>query len=74
VLGNEHDSTEINLGVRATGSVQDRFINLHEAEAGGADLITMHANVDASSQVEWYSSSGASNASFYPVGWWTVSP
>jgi hypothetical protein len=74
VLGNENDSTEINMGVRATGSVQDRFINLHEAEAGGADLITMHANVDASSQVEWYSSSGASNASFYPVGWWTVSP
>ena len=74
VPGNENDSTENSMGVRATGSTQDRFINLHEAEAGGSDLVTMHVNVDASSQVEWYSASGASNVFFYLAGWWVVSP
>jgi hypothetical protein len=74
VPGNENDSTENSMGVRTTGSTQDRFFNLHEAEAGGSDLVTMHANVDASSQVEWYSASGATNVFFYLAGWWVLSP
>jgi hypothetical protein len=74
VITNESDSSENNMGVRATGSPLSRLLDLHEAESGGSDIATMHVNVDGSSQVEWYAESGGAERLFYPVGWWVLSP
>ena len=74
VITNDTGNAEKTVGVRAVGSSLDRFANLHEAEAGGSDGVTMHANVDANTEVEWYSESGTSGVFFYPVGAWTLAP
>jgi hypothetical protein len=71
---NDSDNSENEMGVRATGSSLNRLLDLHEAEAGGADTATMQVKVDGSSQVEWYAESGATDLFFYPVGWWILSP
>ncbi len=74
VLSNDAVGTENVMGARAVGSTLDRFVDLQEAEAGGSDLATMHAHVDANTEVEWYSESGISGAFFYPVGAWLLAP
>ena len=74
VLSNDAIGAENTMGARAVGSTLDRFVDLQEAEAGGSDLATMHAHVDANTEVEWYSESGISGAFFYPVGAWLLSP
>ena len=74
VLSNDATGAENAMGVRAVGSTQDRFVSLQEAESGGSDLATMHAHVDANTEVEWYSESGISGAFFYPVGAWLLAP
>jgi hypothetical protein len=60
------------MGVREMGSSLNRLLDLQEAEAGGSDLATLHVNVDASSQVQWYSESGTTDRFFYPIGWWVI--
>ncbi len=74
VVTNDTLNAEKTAGVRAVGSSSNRFVDLQEAEAGGSDLVTMHANVDANTEVEWYSESGTSGVFFYPVGAWIVAP
>ena len=74
VITNESDNSENNMGVREIASSQDRLLDLHEAKDGGSDDATLHVNVDASSQVEWYAESGGAERLFYPVGWWVLSP
>ena len=74
VLSSEISNFERELGVRQTGSTQHRAIQLQEAEAGGSDNASIHVNVDASSQIEWYSQDGTSDRYFYPIGWWVLSP
>ena len=72
IISNEIPNFERELGIRAVGSAQDRFILLQEAESGGGDSATFHVNVDASSRIEWYSASGTSDRYFYPIGWWIL--
>ncbi len=74
VVTNDTLNAEKTAGVRAVGSSSNRFVDLQEAESGGSDLVTMHANVDANTDVEWYSESGTSGVFFYPVGAWIVAP
>jgi hypothetical protein len=75
VLANENQGSENNMRVRAVGStINNRALLLHEAEAGGSDLGTLHANVDSSQQVQWAAQQGATGGLFYPVGWWVLSP
>ena len=73
-MSNDAIGAQNTVGARAVGSGLDRFVQLQEAEAGGSDGVTMHANVDANTEVEWYSESGTSGVFFYPVGAWTLAP
>jgi len=72
VITNDGENTENNMGVRAIGSTLERLLNLQEAESGGSDAVSLHAGVDASSQVEWYAQSANPDQFFYPVGWWVL--
>ncbi|MDH3629517.1 MAG: DNRLRE domain-containing protein [Gammaproteobacteria bacterium] len=75
VLANENQGTENSMRVREVGStINNRALLLHEAEAGGSDLGSLHANVDASQQVQWAAAQGPAGGFFYPVGWWVLSP
>jgi hypothetical protein len=57
-------------GVRAVGSSLERRFQLHEAEDGGVDTVTMHVQADASSQIQHYSDKG-NRVSFILLGYWT---
>jgi hypothetical protein len=57
-------------GVRAVGSSLERRFQLHEAEGGGVDAVTMHVQADASSQIQHYSDR-SSRVSFILLGYWT---
>jgi len=70
VISNESDNSKNKLGLREYESSQLRLIELQEAESGGADLATLHVNVDEESRIEWYAQSGDTDNYFYPVGWW----
>ncbi|MDH3644235.1 MAG: hypothetical protein OES38_19170, partial [Gammaproteobacteria bacterium] len=72
IITNDGDTAEQNMGVREMGSSLGRLLDLQEAEAGGSDAGTMHANVDGSSQVQWYAESGTTDRFFYPIGWWVI--
>jgi len=74
VITNDTIGAENTAGARSVGSAQNRFVDLQEAEAGGSDLVSMHVNVDASTDVEWYSESGTSGVFFFAVGAWVLSP
>ena len=74
VVTNDVTSGERQVGVREVGSSQERLVQLQEAEAGGSDAVTLHANVNANTEVEWYSESGVSGVFFYPVGAWLIPP
>jgi type II secretory pathway pseudopilin PulG len=75
VLANENQSAENSMRVREVGStINNRALLLHEAESGGSDLGSLHANVNASQQVQWAAQQGSTNGFFYPVGWWVLTP
>ncbi len=57
-------------GVRAVGSSLERRFLLHEPESGGVDAITLHAQTDASSRIEHYSSK-TGDVTFVLLGYWT---
>ena len=57
-------------GVRAVGSSLQRRFQLHEAEGGGVDAVTMHVQADASSQIQHYSDK-SSRVRFILLGYWT---
>jgi len=57
-------------GVRAVGSGLDRKLELHEAEGGGDDLMTMHVQTNGSSQIQTYTESTGS-VKFVLIGWWS---
>jgi hypothetical protein len=57
VLSNNSASRERSAGIRPVGSGLSRTFTLHEAEAGGADHVSLSVNADVSSQVEGYADS-----------------
>lgn len=56
-------------GVRAIGSTLDRRIQLHEAESGGYDFVTMHVQSNADSQIEHYAET-TTDIDFVLLGYW----
>ena len=74
VLANVAAAAHAPVGLRASGSVFGRLIDLQEAESGGSDLASMHVNVNNSIEADWYVESGITEHFFYPVGWWVLSP
>jgi hypothetical protein len=71
-LANRNTGSERLMGVRAVGSSLDRYIDLHEAEAGGEELVTLHVKADANSRIEWYHERPADSHRFHLMGWWVL--
>ena len=73
-LANGQTTAESQLGVRRKGSGLDRTLNLHEAESGGDDLGSMHANADSASTIQLFDQNTSQNHRFYLMGWWQLTP
>lgn len=71
-LANRNAGGERLMGVRAVGSSLDRFVDLHEAEAGGEELVTIHVKADANSRIEWYHERPTDSHRFHLMGWWIL--
>ncbi|MBI3833279.1 MAG: hypothetical protein HY287_03000 [Planctomycetes bacterium] len=70
VLANEDTGNERNMGIRENGSALSRFLNIQEAQGGGADFARMHIATDVTATIEFYHSNIASSNSFFLVGKW----
>jgi|GEM_PF-3556600 len=55
-------------GVRETGSSDNRYAQLHEAEAGGYDFVTMQVVADDDTCIEAYAEN-TGDIEFYLIGW-----
>ncbi|MCH8948609.1 MAG: hypothetical protein IH789_13465 [Acidobacteria bacterium] len=55
--------------MRAFGSSLERRLSLHEAEDGGADVMVMHVQADASSRIEHYTEN-TGDVTFILLGYW----
>lgn len=71
-IRNSYASAEYWGGVRANGSSVDRRVQLHEAESGGCDMVTMHVKADANGTIEVYADNTTYNV-FYLLGIWSSS-
>lgn len=72
---NLSQNTEFTAGARSRGSTAARLFELHEAEGGGRDMLTVttRASSDASSAIEIFAdATGAID--FYLLGYWSVPP
>ena len=56
-------------GVREVGSALDRRFQIHKAEAGGVDVVVMHVQANANSQIESYGDT-SSQPVFHLLGYW----
>jgi probable HAF family extracellular repeat protein len=66
---NINTTTERSGGVRAVGSALERRFTLREAEDGGGDVVVMHVQTNASSQIQHYSEATA-DVDFVLLGYW----
>ena len=73
VMLNTNQGAERLAGVRPSGASYQRRFNLHEAEAGGVDAVTMMTSTDASSIAEVFATNAA-DIDFYVVGFWSAPP
>jgi hypothetical protein len=73
VMLNTNGSNERLAGVRPSGASYQRRFNLHEAEAGGVDAVTMMVTTDATSIAEVFASNAA-DVDFHVVGYWSIPP
>jgi hypothetical protein len=70
VLSNNDTGAENNMGVRTDGSGLNRYISIHESEAGGKTTISMLVKVhDTTGLIEAYTES--TSCVFDIVGYWT---
>ncbi len=70
VMANAFATSKNRQGLREKGSSPDRWIDLHEAEAEGEDLATLHVNAAQNSTIEWYHEDVSETHTFYLLGWW----
>ena len=66
---NLHATLSRSGGLRAVGSSLQRRFDLDEATGGGTDLVTMHVQTDASSQIQHYAQQMA-DVEFILLGYW----
>ena len=71
---NGSSTTEVQGGVRSNGSSINRQFDIHEAESGGKDLVTLlvNAGTDAGATIEFFVEHGGGN--FYLLGHWSTPP
>ncbi len=72
VMANRFASAQNRQGVRSVGNGLPRYIDIHEAENGGEDLVTMHVPVDGSSQIQWMHQDVSDAHRYYLAGWWVL--
>ena len=74
-LANRKGNRENRTGVRRFGSsLDERWFELHEAEGGGADLVSLHVRLDEASAAEGLAEHEDADTLFYPAGWWELTP
>ncbi|MCP4334722.1 MAG: DNRLRE domain-containing protein [Gammaproteobacteria bacterium] len=73
VLVNTSKERESRAGIRATGSSFQRRFNIHEAESGGVDTVSMFVQTDASAKAEVYGPNEG-DLDVYVVGYWSTPP
>lgn len=69
-LSNEEDAQAASMGVRANGSSVNRLPRLNEAEDGGAEIVRMHVQADATATIEFRHEDVASAYTFRMIGYW----
>ncbi|MGI9234047.1 MAG: hypothetical protein ACR2RD_10490, partial [Woeseiaceae bacterium] len=69
-IENRNDNSEREVGIRATGSSLNRNFDLHEAERGGVEVVVVHAQANASSEIEYFAEN-TGDIVFRPIGYWT---
>ncbi len=69
-LVNQDAGTECEMGVRMGGSDLDRWLDIHEAEAGGEDVGRMHAAAASGSFIEFRHEIVTSPHRFYLTAIW----
>lgn len=67
---NDEAATENRLGIRANGSADDRWSDIHEGEGGGLTTARYCVTVDASSIIEIYEEDASTNV-IYHQGWFS---
>lgn len=70
LLTNDSDTREQVMGVRPVGASLARTIDLHEAESGGSDAVSMHVTVSTARRIEIYSETAGAEQIFHLLGWW----
>jgi hypothetical protein len=71
VIASVNTTAARTVGVRTDGSALNRYVKLHEGEAGGAVCASMYVKVDASTgYIETYCDS-TTGITFYLMGYWT---
>lgn len=70
VASYQGETSNLTVGVRAYGSSLNRYIKLHEAEAGGLSLTIFWVKLDSSKRYEAYTSE-ANSVNFSIIGYWT---
>jgi hypothetical protein len=73
LMQNTNGSAERLAGVRTAGSSINRRFDLHEAESGGVDAVTMMVETDAASTIEAYAEDTV-DVEFYVLGYWSAPP
>ncbi|MGQ9550918.1 MAG: hypothetical protein ACUVUE_00690 [Candidatus Bathycorpusculaceae bacterium] len=72
IYQDEESNVKRDAGVRAVGSSLNRYIPMHEAEAGGVVIVSMMVQVDSNQNIEVYSETIAENTiSFRVIGYFT---
>jgi hypothetical protein len=70
LIANGEDGGQWLQGLRENGSSLARLLGLHEAEAGGLDVATMHVTADNNSTIERYHQDVSKIHKFYLYGYW----
>ena len=72
IYQDESANVKRDAGVRAVGSSLNRYVPMHEAEAGGLVIVSMMVQVDANQNIEIYAETvGANTISFRVIGYFT---
>lgn len=69
-IANQSASMSYNCGARSTSSSDERRFDIHDAEGGGRDWISMLVPVDEDGKIQIYMSATFANAYFFVVGFW----
>jgi len=71
VIASVNDAAARTVGVRTDGSALNRYVKLHESEAGGACTADFYVKCDASTGLIETYADNVTGITFYLLGYWT---